>query len=201
MLTELRDVENKLAELAQQRITAQDELKWIEIFAPQAGIVHELTVQTIGVVIAAGETIMQVVPVDDVLVIEACIQPTDIDQLHIGQQANLRLSAFNQRTTPEISGNVRSIAADLVQNAQTGEAWYLTRIHIPETERQRLSGLKLLPGMHVEAYIKTSNAVRFPTSSSRYLIRSIAPAGGQTDARQQVPRQLTLAEYHRRLMH
>jgi HlyD family secretion protein len=122
VLTELRDVENKLAELAQQRITAQDELKRIEIFAFQAGIVHELTVQTIGGVIAAGETIMQVVPVDDVLVIEACIQPADIDQLHLGQQATLRLSAFNQRTTPEISGNVQSIAADLVQNAQTGEA-------------------------------------------------------------------------------
>lgn len=76
----MRDFENKLAELAQQRITAQDELKRIGIFAPQAGIVHELTVQTI----AAAETTMQVVPVDDMLVIEASIQPADIDQLHIG---------------------------------------------------------------------------------------------------------------------
>jgi HlyD family secretion protein len=168
VLTELRDVDNKLAELAQQRITAQDELKRIEIFAPQTGIVHELTVHTIGGVIAAGETIMQVVPVDDVLVIEARIQPADIDQLHIGQQATLRLSAFNQRTTPEITGNIQSIAADLIQNPQTGEAWYSTRIHIPEAELQRLSGLTLLPGMPVEAYIKTGER-----SAMSYLIKPL----------------------------
>lgn len=168
VLTELRDVDNKLAELAQQRITAEDQLKRIEIFAPQTGIVHELTVHTIGGVIAAGETIMQVVPVDDVLVVEARIQPADIDQLHIGQQATLRLSAFNQRTTPEISGNVQSIAADLIQNPQTGEAWYSTRIHIPEAELDRLKGLTLLPGMPVEAYIKTGER-----SAMSYLIKPL----------------------------
>ncbi len=105
---------------------------------------------------------------DDVLVVEARIQPADIDQLHIGQPATLRLSAFNQRTTPEISGNVQSIAADLIQNPQTGEAWYSTRIHIPETELQRLSGLTLLPGMPVEAYIKTGER-----SAMSYLIKPL----------------------------
>ncbi|MGK6317812.1 HlyD family type I secretion periplasmic adaptor subunit, partial [Neorhizobium sp. DT-125] len=128
VLTELRDVDNKLAELAEQRIAAEDQLSRIAILSPQAGIVHELAVHTIGGVIPPGETIMQIVPTHDALVVEARIQPADIDQLHVGQRAVLRFSAFNQRTTPEIGGTVAAVAADLIHNPQTGEAWYTARI-------------------------------------------------------------------------
>ncbi|WP_137136966.1 HlyD family efflux transporter periplasmic adaptor subunit, partial [Rhizobium sp. FKY42] len=122
---------------------------------PQTGIVHELTAHTIGGVIAPGETIMQIVPVNDTLVIEARVQPADIDQLHVGQKAALRFTAFNQRTTPEILGEIKTVAADLIINQQTGESWYTTRIHISPDELARLGNMPLLAGMPVEAFIQT----------------------------------------------
>lgn len=155
VVTELRDVDNKLAELAEQRVTAEDELRRVDILAPQSGFVHELAVHTIGGVISPGETIMQIVPVNDTLVVEARVQPADVDQLHIGQNATLRFTAFNQRTTPEIFGEVRIVAADLITNQQTGESWYTVRIHIPPDELSRLGNLPLLAGMPVEAFIQT----------------------------------------------
>lgn len=156
VLTELRDSDNKLAELAEQKVTAEDQLKRIDIRSPQDGIVHELAVHTIGGVIGAGETVMQIVPVNDRLVVETKIQPTDIDQIHVNQQATLRFSAFNQRTTPEVIGHVKTVAADLVNNPQTGESWYTARIQIESEELSKLDNLSLLAGMPVEAYIKTS---------------------------------------------
>ncbi|WP_237371928.1 HlyD family efflux transporter periplasmic adaptor subunit [Rhizobium sp. SL42] len=119
IITELRDVDNKLAELEEQQVTAKDELKRIEIRAPQAGIVHELALHTVGGVVAPGETVMQIVPINDSLVVEARIQPADIDQVNPGQGAVLRFSAFNQRTTPEVLAKVETVAADLVTNPQT----------------------------------------------------------------------------------
>ncbi len=157
VLTELRDVDNKLAELLEQRVTAEDQLKRIDLRSPQDGIVHELAVHTIGGVIAAGETVMQIVPVNDRLVVEAKIQPTDIDQIHVGQTAVLRFSAFNQRTTPEVTGHVKTVAADLVSNPQTGESWYSSRLQIEPDELTKLGDLNLLAGMPVEAYIKTGD--------------------------------------------
>jgi len=155
VLTELRDVENKLAELTQQRIAADDQLARIDILSPQAGIVHELAVHTIGGVIPPGETIMLIVPTKDALIVEARIQPADIDQIFVGQSAVLRFSAFNQRTTPEINGTVATVAADLIHNPQTGEAWYTARVRIPPHEIRRLGSLTLVAGMPVEAFIQT----------------------------------------------
>lgn len=155
VLTELRDIENKLAELAEQRVAALDELKRVDILAPQAGLVHELAVHTIGGVIAPGETIMQIVPVNDTLVVEARVRPADIDQLHAGQQAVLRFSAFSQRTTPEIFGTVETIGANLSASKETGETWYTVRIDMSREEIARLGNLVLQSGMPVEAFIET----------------------------------------------
>lgn len=155
IVTELRDVDNKLAELEEQQITAEDELKRVEIRSPQDGIVHELAVHTIGGVVAPGETVMQIVPSNDSLVVEARILPGDIDQVHPGQNAVLRFSAFNQRTTPEVFAKVETVAADLVTNPQTGEAWYSIRTRIPAEEMAKLGNLTLLSGMPVEVFVKT----------------------------------------------
>ncbi len=169
VVTELRDVDNKLAELAEQRVSADDQLKRINILAPQSGVVHELAVHTIGGVISPGETIMQIVPVNDALVVEARIQPSDIDQLHIGQKATLRFSAFNQRTTPEIFGEIKTVAADLILNQQTGESWYTARISIPAEELARLGTLPLLAGMPVEAFVQTGER-----TALSYLLKPLA---------------------------
>ena len=95
-------------------------------------------------------------PQSDELDVEAKIQPQDIDQLRIGQSAVLRFSAFNQRTTPELSGVVSRVSADVSEDQKTGARYYTARITVPEGEVARLEGLKLVPGMPVESFVQTS---------------------------------------------
>ncbi len=152
---EIREVETKLAELAERRMAAEDQLKRIDIRAPISGIVHQLTVHTVGGVISATEPIMLVVPTADRLIVEARINPTDIDQLHLGQETRIRFSAFNQRTTPELWGTVFRIAGDLIREQQTGLSYYAVAIRVEPAALAKLKGLKLVPGMPAEVYIKT----------------------------------------------
>jgi HlyD family secretion protein len=152
---ELREIQAQEAEFVERRVAAEDELKRIDIRAPQAGVVQQLTVHTVGGVIAAGEPVMLIVPQSDELRVEARISPRDIDQLHLGQAARLRFSAFNQRYTPELTGEITRIAADVTVDPQVGVGYYLVRASVPEAERARLGALVLLPGMPVEVFIET----------------------------------------------
>ncbi|WP_201864488.1 HlyD family type I secretion periplasmic adaptor subunit [Microvirga soli] len=153
---ELGEIQAKNAELIEKRVAAEDHLKRIDIRAPQAGIVHQLSVHTVGGVVAAGgDPLMLIVPEADELAIEVKVAPQDIDQLTIGQEAVLRLSAFNRRTTPEIKGTVSRVAADLIQDQKAGTAYYTARIAVEHDEMTRLHELKLVPGMPVEAFIQT----------------------------------------------
>jgi HlyD family secretion protein len=154
---ELREIQDKTAELTERKIAAEDKLRRIDIRAPQDGIVHELAVYTVGGVISAGETLMLIVPEADDLAVEAKVRPQDIDQLRPGQPVTLRFPAFNQRTTPEIDAVVRNVSADVVQDQKTGTSHYVTRIHMPPAEIGRLEGLSLVPGMPVDAYIRTGD--------------------------------------------
>ena len=135
--TELREVQAKIAEFVERKVAAEDQLKRIDIRAPQDGIVHQSTVHTVGGVIGAGDTLMLVMPEGDELSIEVKVAPQDIDQLRQGLDTMLRLSAFNQRTTPEIKGHVTRIAADLVTDERSGLSHYPVRIAISEGERER----------------------------------------------------------------
>ena len=152
---ELADIRAKASELSEQKVAAEDQLKRIDVRAPQEGRVLQLAVHTIGGVIAPGEPIMLIVPEADKLTIEARIAPQDIDQLHTGQSALLRFSAFDQRTTPEIDGEVNLISADLTQDQRTGASYYLVHITPNSRELARLGNVKLVPGMPVEAFIQT----------------------------------------------
>jgi HlyD family secretion protein len=151
---ELREMEARMAELAERSVAAEDQLKRVVLRAPQMGIVHDLAVHTVGGVIGAGETAMLIVPNTDELSVEVRIATSDIDQVHVGQEATLRFPAFNQRTTPEIKGTVTRVGADLTREAQTNSTFYIARIRPDESQRQ---ALKLLPGMPVEAFISTSD--------------------------------------------
>jgi HlyD family secretion protein len=152
---EIREVETRIAELGERKVAAEDQLKRVDIRAPISGIVHQLSVHTVGGVIAASEPIMLVVPAADTLIVEARVNPADIDQLQLGQETRVRFSAFNQRTTPEITGIVFRIAGDLIREQQTGLAYYTAGIRVEPAQIAKLKGLKLLPGMPAEAYIKT----------------------------------------------
>jgi HlyD family secretion protein len=152
---EIREVETKIAELGERKTAAEDQLKRIDIRAPISGFVHQLNVHTVGGVISASEPLMLVVPAADTLIVEARINPQDIDQMQLGQETRIRFSAFNQRTTPELTGHVFRIAGDLIKEPQSGLAFYTTGIRVEPGELAKLKGLKLIPGMPAEAYIKT----------------------------------------------
>lgn len=153
--TELRDIQVQTGEYVERKVAALNELKHIDIIAPLAGVVHQLTVHTVGGVISPADVIMLIVPDNDKLALEAQISPQDIDQIQLGQKVTLRMSAFNQRTTPELNGEISRIAADLTQNQQTGNSYYLVRITVSGEELSRLGKLTLVPGMPAEAFIKT----------------------------------------------
>jgi HlyD family secretion protein len=153
---DLADIRGKLAELVEKRVAAEDQLKRIDIRAPQDGNVHQLDVHTVGGVITPGQQIMLIVPDADKLIVEAKAQPQDIDQLRVGQHAVLRFSAFNMQTTPEINGSVSHVSPDITQDQRTGINYYTVRIAVSPDEIARLQGLRLVPGMPVEAFVQTS---------------------------------------------
>ncbi|MBS1166453.1 MAG: HlyD family type secretion periplasmic adaptor subunit [Proteobacteria bacterium] len=165
---DLRETDGKLAELVQQAIAARDQLKHIDIRAPQDGIVHELAFHTVGGVIPPGETIAIIVPVTDELIVNARIKPTDIDMVVPGQAARLRLTAFNSRRTPEVNAKVGVVAADATTDPATRESYYLAKIRIPADELGKLKE-PLLPGMPVEAYVTTSERTALD-----YLLKPLA---------------------------
>ncbi|MGY3532384.1 MULTISPECIES: HlyD family type I secretion periplasmic adaptor subunit [Bradyrhizobium] len=153
---ELADIRAKYAETVEKQVTAKDQTEKLEIRAPQAGVVHDLTIHTQGGVIAAGETIMTIVPDQDNLIVETHVAPQDIDQVKLGSAAVLRFTNFNQRTTPEIEGEVSRIGADVSRDDKTAPTYFLVRIAIPPSELNKFASTHLLPGMPVEVFIPTS---------------------------------------------
>lgn len=154
---ELRDLEEKQADLIKQEIIAKEALIRADIHAPISGIVHNLAIHTNGGVITPAEVLMEIVPQNSRLLIEAQISPENIDQLIIGAPARLRFTAFNRSTTPEFIGTLYRVSADLEQDEKTGARFYRADVRLDEGEETRAKNLKLLPGMPAEVFIKTDD--------------------------------------------
>ena len=155
---DLAEIRSKSSEYVERKIAAEDQLRRIEIRAPQDGVVHQLTAHTVGGVISPqGEPIMLIVPETDALSAEVKIAPQDIDQVRVGQSAMLRFSAFSQRTTPELMGEVSRISADVSVDQKSGASFYTIRLNVSDSEIERLQGLRLVPGMPVETFIRTGD--------------------------------------------
>jgi HlyD family secretion protein len=158
VLEQLQTVNQQVAELMQRRIAARDRLAKLDIRAPRAGIVHQSIVETVGGVVAPGETLMLIVPQDSRLIIEAQVSPMDVDRLVLGQTVSLRMVGLDARTTPELNAEVAALSPDLSHDQATGMSFYAARIQIPETELARLpDGQVLVPGMPAEAFIETGD--------------------------------------------
>ena len=155
--TELREAQGKIGELTERKVAAEDQLKRVDIRAPQSGIVHQMTAHTVGGVVTPAEPIMLIVPQADELVVEAKVSPQDIDQVRVSQRVKLRFTALHQATTPELTAQVSRVAADLSKDQQTGATYYIARVTLPPSELAKLGGKDLLPGMPVEAYIQTGD--------------------------------------------
>ena len=156
-ITNLRDLQFREIELAERRLSLNDTLSRLDIRAPVSGIVHGSEVFALQSVISPGAPIMYVIPQDQPLVIAARVDTINIDQVRIGQDASLRFTVFDQRTTPEIFGYVSRISADVIQDEITGLSFYAVEL-LPKTdELDKLGDEVLLPGMPVEAFIKTGD--------------------------------------------
>lgn len=154
---ELRDVEAKIQQVEEQRVAAQEQLDMTVIHAPQDGVIHQLAITTVGGVVGTGDVLMLVVPVADRLVVDARLSPTDVDQVSAGAEALLRFPAFNQRTTPEITGKIDFVSADTTSDPQSGLSFYTTRILVSDEELHKLRDFALVPGMPVEIFVKTGD--------------------------------------------
>jgi HlyD family secretion protein len=157
VMKDLREAQDKEAELVEKTIAAHDLLKRVDLRSPTNGIIHQLSVHTIGGVITPGEVVMEIVPESDELQIEARLPPQDVDHVHPGQRTYIRFSAFNQRTTPQLEGVVSYVSADLSHDRQSNAAYYTVRVTLPASERRRLGSLQLLSGMPVEVFLQTGS--------------------------------------------
>jgi HlyD family secretion protein len=161
VLKDLRETQGKIAELREKLVAAEDQLKRIDIRAPQSGVVHQMAVHTVGGVIANGEAVMLVVPVADALVIEGRVSPQDIDQIQVGSPATVRIMAGNQRTMPDLKAELSRVSADLTREqgsgGQPGATYYSVRLALAPEEVARLGGLRLVPGMPAETFIQTTS--------------------------------------------
>ncbi|MCG8355611.1 MAG: HlyD family type I secretion periplasmic adaptor subunit [Kiloniellales bacterium] len=155
VIAELRDIQASLFDLRERIAAARHVVEHIDVRAPVAGKVVGLSVHTIGGVIQAGDTILEIVPGDDRLLVEARVQPIDIDNVLIGQEADVRITAFKQRSTPVLIGEVIYLSADALTDPRSGEPYYTARVAISDAEVARLEGQLLQPGMPAEVIIKT----------------------------------------------
>ncbi len=168
-LTELRDVESRLAELTEREVAASSRLGRTIIRAPQDGTVYQTTVHTIGGVIAPGEPLMLILPKGDELVLQAQVSPSDIDQVRQGQAALVRFPSLKDRFTPELKAVVDNVAADTTQADKNTPPYYAVRLKLRQQDLKELGLHKLKPGMPAEAFIQTDE--RTPLS---YLLKPLA---------------------------
>ncbi len=175
-IAELRETAANLARLKEQRSGLFARRNRLEIRAPVAGIIYDLSVFGEGAVISPAEPVLFIIPQDRPLIISARVNPVHIDQVYPGQPVRLRFTTFDQRTTPELDGNLLRTSADAFVDEITGEGYYLATIELPEDQRQRLpEGASLIPGMPVEAFLSTGerSAIAYLTRPLRdYFIRA-----------------------------
>lgn len=153
--TQLREVEEKMLD-AQQRLKASDDIVTRTVIkAPVSGQVMALAVSTVGGVVRPGEPLLDIVPADAPMLVEARIHPTDIDSVHPGQIARVRLSAFSVRTTPLLSGTVVTVSGDALQDVKTGLAYFTGRVALDPGSLAVLSpDRSVQPGMPAEVMIE-----------------------------------------------
>jgi HlyD family type I secretion membrane fusion protein len=154
ILTELKDIEQRIFDLKETYLAAADELTRLTVEAPVGGIIVNSQLHTIGGVVRPGQTVLEIVPGNDPLIVEARLRPIDIDEVAMGQATEVRFSAFKQRTTPFLLGTVSQVSADAVADLRTGELYYSAIVSISYEELRRL-GHRLQPGMPAELLIKT----------------------------------------------
>jgi HlyD family secretion protein/epimerase transport system membrane fusion protein len=153
--TDLRDVETKLVDINKQIVAAADTSKRLDITAPVSGKVVSVFRETPGGVVKPGETIMELVPDQDQLVIEAQVRPQDIDGVVVGAPARVLLTAYNRRRMPSLGGQVETVSPDRIVDREGKTAYYLARVVVNMDMFAENEGVKLYPGMPATVFIET----------------------------------------------
>lgn len=152
---ELRKVQTEIYDYMQRMDAAKFVLAQTELRSPVDGTVTDLKVHTVGGVAIPGEVLMEIVPVNDRLIIEAKVRPQDVDRVRLGLEAGIKLSAFDQRTLPELDGAVTYLSADAIEDNRTGQVYFLTRVEVPEAQIARLGSQQIVPGMLADVFVRT----------------------------------------------
>jgi HlyD family type I secretion membrane fusion protein len=155
VVSELRTIQAEAVDIAGQIKSAEDIVNRTRILAPLAGVVVNLRVHTTGGVLNPGEPLLDIVPRDDTLLIEARIDPLDIDVVRVGLPATVRLTAFRARHILPLSASVTHVSADSFTDERTGAPYYVARVTIDAAEQQKVKDLELYPGMPAEVMITT----------------------------------------------
>lgn len=156
-VTQLRDIQFRQVELAEQRLALRETLARLDIRAPVDGIIYDSIVFAVGAVVQRAEPLMYVIPQDQPLVVAARVDGTHIDDVYIGQAVNLRFSAFDARKTPEVTGKLVAISADVLTDATTRAKYYAVTVTPDVAGLSALGDRTLVPGMPVEAFIRTAD--------------------------------------------
>jgi HlyD family secretion protein len=165
-ISEMRDIQFQENQVREQLVALRERLSRLEIRSPITGEVLGMTVFAVRSVVRPAEPILYVVPSDVDFIISAQIETVNVDSVYPGQPATLKFSAFSTRTTPDINGHVKKVSADALEDEQRGFSYYTVELGIDEGEMEKLTGLTLIPGMPVEAYIRTQDR-----SPLNYLVR------------------------------
>lgn len=156
VVTDLRATASEVEELIPEIITRSAQLARTDIRAPVDGVIHEMQASTAGGVIAAGQTIAQVIPIGEGMVFELRVDPRSIDQVHPGQKARILVSSFDPQTTPRLEARVTTVSAGTIPDPATGRRHYRVGLEVPPEQLAQIEGEALVPGMPVEAYLETS---------------------------------------------
>ena len=155
--SDLRDTQAKLSEVVPKLVSAREQLQHSLVRAPATGRVVGLSVFTVGGVVAPGQTLMEVVPEDKMLVVQAQVQPNDADDVYPGQAAQIRFASERDRSLPLLDGRVRTISADSFTDEETGRSYFRAEIAVPPAELEQVRDLlgrgELRPGLPVEAIL------------------------------------------------
>ena len=171
---ELAEVQTRLADYEERLKQSRDVLERTEVVAPVAGKVINLRYSTVGGVVQPGDPILEIVPDDDDLIVEAQVSPFDIDVVHPDLEAEIRFTALSFRRTPSVTGEVIYVSADRIVDDRSASAYYVARVRIGAEKLAAVPGLKLYPGMPVDVLIKTGertvlNSVLAPVLDSMAL--------------------------------
>lgn len=157
VVKDLRDVQTKRFDLLDRIQAARDVLARLSIRAPVSGKIVSLAVHTNGAVIRPGETIMEIVPQDDALEVEAHVRPQDADSVHVGMSAKVNLSAFEQRRLPIINGIVNNVSADRIVDQRTGQAYFNVNVTVDRKLLKDYPNAHMIPGLPVEVALNTGS--------------------------------------------